>query len=233
MPSACFCEAIRHDGFAQPANTLSSFSFVVIALAVGIIATRDRAAMQSLPANPLNRQLAYPGVFIFALIIVGLGSAAFHATLTFNSQFADVLGMYLIAMFIVLYNVNRLQRLENSTMVAAYLGSIIVLASILYFAPEFRRYIFASLLVLALSLEWAYRRTHTLAARTRFLGMALLLIVAGFAIWVADITHILCNPTIWMQGHAIWHVCGALALGFLYLYYRSETAELKPNRRVT
>jgi hypothetical protein len=58
-----------------------------------------------------------------------------------------------------------------------------------------------------------------------FIQVAALTLIAAFVLWVLDLTKILCAPNSWLQGHALWHVLGALAAGFLYLYYRSETAK--------
>ena len=51
---------------------------------------------------------------------------------------------------------------------------------------------------------------------------ALTLIVVAFGIWILDITKVLCDPASPIQGHAVWHVLGAAATWFLFLYYRSE-----------
>jgi hypothetical protein len=41
------------------------------------------------------------------------GSAFYHASLTFVGQFFDVMGMYFIASFIMLYNISRLKSLNG------------------------------------------------------------------------------------------------------------------------
>ena len=222
MPSSCFCEAIRSTPPLQPANSWSSLAFVVVALAVVAVALRDRSGRRSQPQNLLSSSLAYPLVYALALLIIGIGSAAFHAELTIETQFADVFGMYLIASFILLFNIQRLRPIPVAALVVAYLVLNGVLAELLYAVPEVRRYAFAVVLLAALGLEWRYRTTRTVVSDGRLLGAAVASLAIGFVIWIADITHVACSPMSWLQGHAVWHLLGALGAWFLYLYYRSE-----------
>ncbi len=223
MPSSCFCEAIRSTHPLQPANTWSSLGFVVVALAVVAIAFRDRSARRSQPQNLPSSSLAYPLVYALALTVIGIGSAAFHAELTIKTQFADVFGMYLIATFILLFNIQRLRPIPVAALVVAYVVLNGALAELLSAFPEVRRYAFAVVLLAALGLEWRYRSTRMVVSNGRILVAAVTSLAIGFVIWIADITHFACSPMSWLQGHAIWHLLGALGAWFLYLYYRSET----------
>jgi len=222
LPDKCFCEAIRPHPPAQPANAVSSLAFVVVGLFVFVSAVRLRGRGQAAMRNRMNSEIAYPALFALALVAVGLGSFAYHALLTFNTQFADVFGMYLIATFILIYNLERFRRVRPITLIAGYLGLNAVLAASLYFLPSLRRYLFAALIIGALLLERMYRRNHQVTASTGQLLTAIVLLALGFIIWIGDITRIVCSPHSWLQGHAIWHVLGAAASWYVYSYYRSE-----------
>jgi hypothetical protein len=41
------------------------------------------------------------------------------------------------------------------------------------------------------------------------------------------------TPESWIQGHALWHLLTALALGSMYLYYRSERCGWKSARQAS
>ncbi|MEO5903208.1 MAG: ceramidase domain-containing protein [Gemmatimonadaceae bacterium] len=222
MPSSCFCEAIRSKPPLQPANSWSSLAFVAVAVAVIAVALRDRSARRSQPQNLLSLSLAYPLVYALALVMIGIGSAAFHAELTVKTQFADVFGMYLIATFILLFNIQRLRPIPVAALVVGYLVLNGALAELLDTFPEARRYAFAVVLLAALGLEWRYRNTRTVVSNGRLLGAAVASLAIGFVIWIADITRVACSPISWLQGHAVWHLLGALGALFLFLYYRSE-----------
>ena len=47
----------------------------------------------------------------------------------------------------------------------------------------------------------------------------------AFLIWVLDITQAVCSPESALQGHAVWHMLGALAGWCLYRYYASEAVD--------
>ncbi len=222
MPANCFCEAINSGAIAQPANTWSSFGFVLVGL---LVIRQSREDVNRLRSNVMTRQRTYPLLYGIALMLIGLGSAFYHASLTFAGQFVDVMGMYLLACFILLYNVSRLKALNAKAFVLAYLALNLVLAYVLLEFPVLRRYIFGAIVVAALWPEYRVRTQKKPQINRFLLQAAWWTLIVAFIIWTLDITKILCNPNSWLQGHALWHILGALATGFLYLYYRSENAE--------
>jgi hypothetical protein len=48
------------------------------------------------------------------------------------------------------------------------------------------------------------------------------LFALAFLIWILDNERILCAPAALAQGHAAWHLLGAIAVALLYFYYLSE-----------
>jgi hypothetical protein len=62
--------------------------------------------------------------------MIGLGSAFYHASLTFAGQFFDVMGMYLLASFILLYNISRVSAFSRRKFVSAYLALNSILADV-------------------------------------------------------------------------------------------------------
>ena len=203
MPHSCFCEEIRSDGIRQPANSVSSLAFVLVAALVLYRGWNSHRTTASL--------------FALTLIFVGIGSAWFHATLSFTAQFFDVLGMYLIATLALVLSVGRSRRLTHATMASAYLGMNAVLGSILFLAPAYRRWIFAALLAPIIVFE-----IRDPARGRRFMVRAIAVMGIAFIIWILDFNRVLCSPSSLVQGHAAWHLLGALAAWYLFLHYTRE-----------
>ena len=198
MPQSCFCEAVRADGIRQPSNSASSLAFVLVA---AVILARGG-----------NKAIA--NLFALTLTFVGIGSAYYHATLSFTGQFFDVLGMYLVASLALLLSINRIRRLRPATMIGFYIVINALLAILLYSMPELRRWVFGALLAGIIGTE--------LKAQTReghYLIKAVVIMTVAFMIWVVDFLRLACAPTSIIQGHAIWHILGALAAWNLYLHY--------------
>ena len=202
MPDSCFCEAVRATGIRQPLNSASSLAFVLVAVLVIVRGS--------------NKTIA--ALFALTLTFVGIGSAYFHATLSFTGQFFDVLGMYLVATLALLMSIRRTRRLGTALLISAYVSMNALLAIILYTAPEWRRWIFGALLA---GIIWAELKDRE--SRKPYLIRAIAIMTVAFIVWVIDFSRIACAPTSIVQGHAIWHILGALASWYLYLHYDHVT----------
>jgi hypothetical protein len=187
----------------QPANAVSSLAFVIVAL---LLLREPRSSART--------------TYMAALIVIGLGSAFYHASLTFAGQFVDVFGMYLIATFIITDNLSRSGRLTERKALTAFVAANAVLSIVLLALPLARRYLFALLIVYVLFLEIRARRSASIKATPLHAAIAALL--AGFAIWILDITRVVCSPHSWIQGHALWHLLGA---GSAWLFWKSRASQ--------
>jgi hypothetical protein len=211
----CFCELIREgQTVRQPSNTWSSLAYAFMGLLVV-------AHSYSLPnKKPFTRLFAI--LLCLMMLTIGIGSAFYHASLTFIGQFADFSGMYLMSSFILVYALYRRYSLPEIRVVLFYLGINLVLALLLYFVPETRRTLFGILILLSLILEIYYAGSAKPSINRYWFYGGLLVFAAAYGIWIIDDERILCSPESWLQGHALWHLLGAISNGMLYLYYRSE-----------
>ncbi|HSG09903.1 MAG TPA: ceramidase domain-containing protein [Longimicrobiales bacterium] len=220
MPDHCFCEALRPALVRQPTNTMTSFVFMTVAFVVfGLPGVTERPSRKNL----LSTTPVHSSLFASALALIGLGSAFYHASLSFVGQTGDVLGMYLLGTFILLYNFARWRPLSPTRAGAAYVVGNLVLLGLLIGIPELRRYAFAAIIVGALSLEWRIRRERGVSADARLLLAAVGTFAVGFAFWILDLTGAVCAPESLLQGHGLWHLTGAASAALVYAYYRSES----------
>lgn len=223
VPFGCFCEAVRAGLVRQPVNTLSASAFLFVAAWVLWHARRDR--LRAHAGNLITRERGYAIGFALCLIVLGLATAFYHASLTFAGQLADNFGMYLLATFILLCNVARQRSLGFRTHLGAYLGTNTMLGLLIVLAPVIKHYLFAGLIAAALAVEYLGRRRSRSRIASRLLYGSLALLAVAFSVWVLDNTGVFCAPHSVLQGHAIWHLLDALAAALLYQYYRSEEPE--------
>ncbi len=211
LPDDCFCEALRAGLIRQPANTWSSFAFLLVALWVAArIRSRDRSALPVLPP-------AEAWLFVGSLALVGFGSAFYHASLTFVGQVIDVSGMYLVATFILLHRLGPRWRISPLWSVLGFVVVNALLMAAQVTTPSLRRFAFGVLLASALLVEWRFSRRGR-----AWLGGGALLMAIAFGIWVVDRQRLVCDPWSVLQGHAVWHGLGALAAASLFKSYEAE-----------
>ncbi len=219
MPDDCFCEAIRPGPIAQPVNAWSNLAFVLVGLL--ILSARPAAGAQ-MRASLMLSQPAYRIVFGASTVVIGLGSLFYHASLSFAGQWFDVMGMYLLATFMALYGLARIRPLRGPRFALLYVAVNGVLGALLIAVPEVRRQIFAGLILAVIALEGWIALRHRPLMRYGYFGAALVSFAVAYAIWLLDTARALCAPDSLLQGHALWHLLGALAASLIYAYYRSE-----------
>lgn len=209
LSTHCFCEVNHLGAIKQAINTFSSLAFVVIA-AYHWIYMRDMRASR-----------IFQG-FIGSMILIGLGSAYYHATLSLVGQWLDVAGMYLFGALMICATLLLSMRLTKKQAIAFFIALNIVLTVSQVIIPDARRYLFALVLIVALGLEFVLRRG---SQDMRYLWCALSLMTAAYAVWVLDQLQIVCSPTSLLQGHAIWHILGAFAAYFIVKHYYTRAID--------
>lgn len=211
LPDDCFCEGLRDSLIRQPANAWSSLAFVAVALWVAARLSRRARSGRAVLAG------AETALFLGALVMVGLGSAFYHASLTFIGQVFDVSGMYFVATFILLHRLGPRWNLSPVWSVLGFVFANGVLMAAQVTTPSIRRIVFGVLLVAALGVEWRSSR-----AGRAWLALGAALMAFAFAIWLVDRRRLVCDPGSLLQGHAAWHLLGALAAACLYRGYEAQ-----------
>lgn len=214
-PQHCFCESALDNPIRQPSNTYSNLAYVLVGALI------LSGAYPGQRTNRMSQQPAYARLYGVAVTAVGLGSLFYHGSLTAIGNWFDVMGMYLVAVFLVLYALARLRSSSGTRFTIMYTISIVLLGIALIVEPPFRREIFGALILIAIALEgWYLKRKPQI--EVRFWFGALFLFVAAYGVWILDNSGLWCDPTSWLQGHAVWHILAAGAAGLMFVYYRSE-----------
>jgi hypothetical protein len=78
-------------------------------------------------------------------------------------------------------------------------------------------------LIAAIIAEWLFMRARRATMDRKLFLAGVGLFALAFVIWILDNERILCAPAALAQGHAAWHLLGAVAVALLYFYYLSET----------
>lgn len=211
----CFCEMPRAGALiVQPANSWSSYGYAFAGFLM-IVLARGRgwdSAFAPLAAI----------VFGVTAITVGLGSVLLHATLTLWGQFFDVVGMYLVSGFMLVSALARWLRIPDRRAVMLYVVLCAALITVLLAVPEVRRWLYAVVLIAAIVIELGFARPRRPGVKVSFYLLGIAAKAIAFTIWNLDQHGQLCAPQSLLQGHAVWHLLGALALWLTFLYYRSE-----------
>jgi hypothetical protein len=216
LGTGCFCEAVNTQSpIRQTANTVSSLGFVFGGVFIIAFSYRQ-SRLGRLPA-------AYSSLIGLASIVIGLGSAFYHASLTFIGQFLDVFGMFLMATFALVYAWERIYELRSNITLALYLLLNGGLTWLQIGWPLMLRFTFGIVLAIALIFEYFFRAKVKPRITVRWLGIAAGLMLGAYIIWILDNFHIVCAENSILQGHAVWHLLGAVSVLCLHRYYVSES----------
>jgi len=219
----CFCERDRGGLVRQPANTLSNLGFVAVGLGIAAqLGTERRRGCLPRPGNPMTETRFYPGFYAALTALLGPGSMALHASLTWWGSVLDLLSMDAYVAFLFAYAVTRWRRLGIASFLGVYVALVATLLSVKLVAGRGSE-AFGAAATAALAVEIRIRRSGRRVADPRWLAAAVVVFLAAFAIWLGSHNGgPLCDPDSWLQGHGVWHLLGAVAALCLYAYARSE-----------
>jgi hypothetical protein len=219
---ANFCEAARDGLVKQPANTFSNVGFV----AAGLLIAWHAGNRSGEGASPwAHRRL--PTAMACLVVLLGPASAAMHATQSALGGQLDLLSMYLVASFAAGYAAMRWRRAGTLLLAVAFAGGVAFCELVgawdgsLPVVMHAGNAAFAVLLVVATVLETLIMRRGQTRVRRGYAYASLASILVAFAIWNATRVW-LCAPHSLVQGHAAWHLLGAVAAYYLYRFYASE-----------
>lgn len=208
-PNVDWCEQELCALVVNPANTWSNALYLV--LGVWMWRHARRTGRDDLRA------------FGPASVAVGVFSFLYHASYTWLLQFFDFVGMFLFCFVVLARNARRLGWVSAQGETRFLLIGVVAasaLVPVLFEAGIPIQGSVALCIVAALGQEARLRRgAEAPLPRAYWLGLALLG-AAGLAS-LLDVTRVWCEPTSWLQGHALWHVLSAAALLAFYRFYEA------------
>jgi hypothetical protein len=209
-PGDCreYCEASTDCGplatraaVQQPANAWSSLAF----LFAGALAWRR-------PLRPLAV------LFTASCALLAIGSFAFHASITRETQWLDMTGTYAAVIAVAARGIAAACQLAAGPVLVA---ALVVDALFAAFKWAISAWIALPLLIAAGMLPiWRWAALGRRTARAALLPAALL--AGALAFRQLDAAHVACDPASALQGHAVWHVLCAASLAASWFFFEPE-----------
>jgi hypothetical protein len=215
-PNVKWCEEQICGWIVEPANTWSNLGYILIGLVLIVRAWKPR-----------NRMMF---TFGWAELIVGVFSFTYHMSYTFALQVLDFAAMYVFMGLLVALNLQRLGvfgRRGRGLFYGALLAGMTALTILLYFVGFPIQALVLVLVLVTLATEAMIRLRRLERPEYRWFWTALGLITVAMTFSALDHERIFCDPKDHLiQGHAIWHMLGAVSLYASYLFYRQFAAKL-------
>ena len=201
MPTAD-CEVIGTGLLLQPVNAVSSLVFVFVGTLVMASAIRARA------------DLALPTSLAGALVLVGLGSFAFHGPGGLVAGWAHDVSLSILFLLVLAVEVGAQRHWTTARISVFWITPAAFLAGVAALVPESLDAVNAVLVVPASgagvfrllgSRDWVNDRSAVAGLGLLLMGAAVMLL--------SGTGGPLCVPDSLVQGHAVWHVLAATGVG--------------------
>ena len=217
MARGCWCEAPRiGEWILEPVNTWTNLSFVFFGIFI-----LQRALVKKRADHVLTNHF-YTTVFGLGMIFLGLGSGFFHASRTFLGEWIDILGMYIVSMYFLLYNFVRTKHLDNQKFLTLYLTGLTIGGAIIYFFPRFAIVFFGMQLAFIFIHCLVIQRKFNHHVQMKFFYWAAGLFIVAMTSWILDRTRVVCFPYANMNGHGIWHLLNGVVAYLVYRFFVSD-----------
>lgn len=225
LPNIKYCEQTLCQWVSEPANSWSNIGYLLVGVLFFWIARNEK-----------SKALRYYGP---AAIWVACTSFLFHMSVTYFFQVADYLGMFLYFYLLLIQNLIRLGKLKQSTIIRNVWGTSLLTLGMTYVTTllHFPVQLYVVFLIIAILVTetMIYRRLTRAVDYGYFFG-SITAIGAAAVFSALDLSRQWCHPEQhFLQGHALWHLFGALALLLSYFHYRQfydrETGEVIASKK--
>lgn len=199
------CESIGDGFLAQPVNAVSSLTFSII----GVVSIWWAMRVE-------GNERAVRIVFGLLMVFTGAGSVMFHGPQGPGSQFGHDVTFLVTVWFVAIINIAETLRWKRVAEWGVIAAGGLALSVVLVLAPGLTNVLMvATVISLIVSDVILHRRGRV---RTRWYVASLVALVAAVAMFLLGRTGgPLCEPDSLFQGHGMWHLLGALALGAYFV----------------
>jgi hypothetical protein len=204
-----FCEKrIINGKLSQPINTLSSFSFIIIAIL--ILITKNTVIL-----TPLFKKL-----FVITLSFMALSTILAHQNP--SNKFLGHLDMYsmvVFVIFIILSNIAVIKKFSDKQLLNWFLF-LTVLSTILFKYLNLSVFIILMFILVISFASIMFNNKFT--KKNIYIYTSGIIFLFALIIWKYSKTgQRFCNPYSIIQGHAIWHILCAISIFFILKFYQS------------
>lgn len=221
-----FCEESAPQAlFRHKVNTYTNI-FYFLAGAWGILkglSDRRRGGRTYLRRHP-----EWSFIYGIGAVLVFIGSTLFHAGLTLWTEWADLAGVYAIALMLGCMTLHRLRGLVMRRHSASW--PFILLYVVLWvaacasiFTIKSWYLVLGTISVIAVGGFLIHRMTAP-GKTSRWFAASMGFAALAVAFFAMDIQRIGCDPQAWIQPHGNWHICAAMSFLLYYRFVRSSTA---------
>ncbi len=211
--------------FRQTMNTYSNLVYFFLGMIVILISFYDRKNKTE-NQNIIQQFPLLSFLFGCCLVYLSIGSAFFHASLTWFGQRADMNGTYSICVVLLGISSYKLFVKANSTKnFKSFLICFLLLIIITFLKLHLliSSIVLLPLLILSTTILTSinYLQNKNIF-NIQLAVLSLLLMIGAFVLRTLDVEKIVCDPISFYQGHALWHCFTGMSAFLLYWFYRTE-----------
>jgi len=199
------CETIGSGVLAQPVNAISSLAYAVVGLFVLAWALRVSGHERTVRI-----------VFGLLMVATGAGSVMFHGTQGPASQFSHDITFLVTVWFLAVANVSEAYRSKRWVGWSVFAAGSVVLALSLALYPGITNVLMVGVVLALVGADIALHRRGRI--RTGWYVASLITVIIAVAMFILGRTGgLVCEPGSILQGHALWHLLSAAALGAYFV----------------
>lgn len=199
------CESFDSGWLLQPINAVSSLGFSVVGFFILAWAGR---------ADGHERVLRI--AFGTAMVATGMGSFAFHGFDNPASQFLHDITFLALIWLLAVINVSEVRRWSRRTGWTVALAGVGFAAAVLVVAPTITNALTGLVTAALIASDIVLERRGGIS-RPWWIASLAAMVVAVAAFLLGRTGAPLCDPESLFQGHALWHLFAAVAIGFYFV----------------